>query len=538
MSWALRNAISWFGAFVERAARATDIWVKSSEALVDLTHDLREVALLAGEQGGTDALLERALDYLSGSIAYDLAAVLELSGDQLAVRCARGRLASDKVRQHRIALADVPSVRMALESRRTRVLEEHDHAGEGDPYDGVLDLVDGHSCMVVPLFFADRTLGAMTFDRAECGKYEPGAVDLATIYGQIIALAMVAAEQARTLHRERHRLEEENRLLVDEVTRQVDACALLGRSQNPAMLKIARLARQVAPTDAPVLVTGETGTGKEVVARAIHSWSKRADGPFVKLNCAALPEGLVESELFGHTKGAFSGAETDRPGRFAVANRGTLLLDEIGDLPLGAQAKLLRVLQEGTFEPIGSDRALEVDVRIIAATHVNLEEAMNAGRFREDLFYRLDVFPIELPRLADRREDIVPIAESFLARVAAQTRRGPWTLSDRARDALTSYDWPGNVRELENCLERATIVSPPGSIEIDALRPKKSRTRATALSSDPTSWPSLSSMEKDYVERVLEATDGKIYGPGGAAEILGMKPSTLQSRMTKLGIRR
>ena len=510
-----------------------------STDLVDLTHDLKEIARLAGEQGGTDALLERALDYLSGSIPYDLAAVLELSGNELAVRCARGRLANDAVRAHRIALADVPSVRLALESRRTRVLEKHDHAGEGDPYDDVLELEDGHSCMVVPLFFSDRTIGAMTFDREVCGTYDPGAVDLATIYGQIIALAMVAAEQALTLHRDRHRLKEENRLLTDEVTRQRDVCDLLESSKDPAMLKLARLARQVAPTDAPVLITGETGTGKEVLARAVHNWSRRADGPFVKLNCAALPEGLVESELFGHTKGAFSGAERDRPGRFAVANGGTLLLDEIGDLPLGAQAKLLRVLQEGTFEPIGSDRTLKVDVRIIAATHVNLESAMTAGRFREDLYYRLDVFPLELPRLADRRDDIVGIAEHFLERVAAETRRGPWTLSERAKEALTRYDWPGNVRELENCLERATIVSAPGPIEIDALRPRKSRGRAVVdAGSDPVAWPPLATLEKDYVERVLEATDGKIYGPGGAAEILGLKPSTLQSRMNKMGIRR
>ncbi|MEQ9503970.1 MAG: sigma 54-interacting transcriptional regulator [Deltaproteobacteria bacterium] len=510
--------------------------MKSSEAPVDLTKDLERVALLAGQVGDTDALLERALDYLSGTIPYDLAAVLELSGDELAVRCARGRLANDDVRRHRIALADFPSVRLALESRRTRVLEEHDHEHEGDPYDGVVDLVDGHSCMVVPLFFSDRTLGAMTFDRSVCGKYDPRAVDLATIYGQIIGLAMVAAEQARTLHREGHRLKEENRLLIDEVTRQSDARVLVERSTNPAMQRIARLSRQVAPTDVPVLITGETGTGKEVIARAVHAWSKRADGPFVKLNCAALPEGLVESELFGHTEGAFSGATSDRPGRFAVANGGTLLLDEIGDLPLGAQAKLLRALQEGTFEPVGSDRTLKVDVRIIAATHVNLEEAMRAGRFREDLYYRLDVFPIELPRLADRKDDIVPIAEAFLDRVAAQTGRGPWTLSDRAKEALMDYEWPGNVRELENCLERATIIASPGTIEIDALRPKRTKNRT--VSGDPTSWPSLSSMEKDYVERVLEATDGKIYGPGGAAEILGLKPSTLQSRIAKLGIRR
>lgn len=482
----------------------------------------------------TDDLLERALDYLAASIPYDLAAVLELEGEELAVRCARGRLASEAVLAHRLQLSNVPSLRLALESRRTKILEDHDHEKEGDPYDGVLDLEHGHSCMVVPLFFADRTLGAMTFDRRVCEPYPPDAVDIATIYGQIIALAMIAAERARDLSDARSRLEEANRILHDEVTGRRDARELLERSSSPAMQKVARMAQQVAATDAPVLITGETGTGKEVVARAVHAYSGRASHPFVKLNCAALPEGLVESELFGHKKGAFSGAEQDRPGRFLIADGGTLLLDEIGDLPMGAQAKLLRVLQEGSFEAIGSDETVEVDVRIIAATNVDLETAIAAGRFREDLYYRLAVFPLDLPRLAERADDVVHIAQSYLTHLAATSRRGPWTLDDAAKSALLEHDWPGNVRELENTLERATILSPPGPIDADLLRPR--RTRRPNAEAGPLA--SLDAIQREHIERVLIATDGKIYGPGGAAEILGLKPSTLQSRMAKMGLSR
>ncbi len=499
----------------------------------DFTRDLRNLALLAGERADLDGLLGRALDYLSGVIPYDLAAVLELVDGTLNVRCARGKLAGARVRAHRIRLADFPSVRMALETRRTRVLEAHDHQGEGDPYDGVLDLPDGHACMVVPLFAGDRTLGAITFDRSECAVYEASKVDIATIYGQIIALAMVAAEQAALLDHHRRRLAEENRILRDEAG-QSEAAELLDESEDPAMIRIRELARQVAVTDAPVLVRGETGTGKEVLARAIHAWSHRRDAPFVKINCAALPESLIESELFGHTRGAFTGADASRPGRFAVADGGTLLLDEIGDLPPAAQAKLLRVLQEGTLEPVGSDRTLEVDVRIIAATNVDLDEALDRGRFREDLYYRLNVFPIELPPLRSRTSDIVSIARRHLDGLAKRSGRGPWTLPKRAVDRMCAYDWPGNVRELINYLDRATILAPSGELDIDIPHGRKDRRFDPA--SDPSAWPTLIDLEKDYVERVLTATEGKIYGPGGAAEILGLKPSTLQSRMAKLGI--
>lgn len=499
--------------------------------VIDLTRDLHELARLAGEPRRVDQLLERALDTLRDVIPYDLAAVLELDGETLQVRCARGPLADERVRRHRIELGRFPDLRRALETRRARTLDEADHGYGADPYHGLLDLPHGHACMVVPLFAGERTLGALTFDRTRCERYEAALVDLATIYGQIIALALTAAEYAASLERNSRQLAEQNRLLEGEVTGERDAGELLLLTQNARMKRLAELARQVAATDAPVLITGPTGSGKEVVARAIHGWSRRRARPFVKLNCAALPENLIESELFGHKRGAFSGATETRPGRFAIANGGTLLLDEIGDLPLGAQAKLLRVLQEGEFEPVGSDRTVKVDVRILAATHVDLERACAAGRFRSDLFYRLDVFPLAVPALAERKEDVLSIAVEILRGIAKRTGRGPWRLSAKNLERLRAYPWPGNVRELVNCLERATILSdgPELALDLEAGADGRAADRSATL-------VTLAEHERAYLERVLDHTGGKLYGKGGAAELLGLKPSTLQSRMQKLGV--
>jgi transcriptional regulator with GAF, ATPase, and Fis domain len=504
--------------------------------------ELRTLVALATDAAHVDEVLQRALERLNDVIRYDLAAVLELEGDELHVRCARGRLASHRVRSHRIALSDFPILRQALAARRPTVLTEKDHSHSADPYHGVLDLPDGHSCMVVPLCVRDRTLGAITFDRTQCVPYDDEVVQIANVYAQVVALAMLAAERADDLDRERRRLEEQNRLLEAEVTGDFDPARLMERSRNPAMRRAVDAALQVARSEVPVLLTGETGTGKEVLARLIHARSGRAKEPFVKLNCAALPEGVVESELFGHTKGAFSGADATRPGRFAVANGGTLLLDEVGDLAPQAQAKLLRVLQEGSYEPVGSDYTVHVDVRIIAATHVDLQRAIADGRFRDDLYYRLNVFPIAIPPLRERREDVVTIAEEYLANLRRRTGRGPWRLTREARDALERYEWPGNVRELANCLERAAILHPTGELAIDlpSQRTPGEVTRPTAAASDSPARErrSLADVERAYIAEVLASTRGKIYGPDGAAKILGLKPSTLQNRMKKLGVRR
>jgi transcriptional regulator with GAF, ATPase, and Fis domain len=299
------------------------------------------------------------------------------------------------------------------------------------------------------------------------------------------------------------------------------------------MAHVARLARQVAPTATPVLIGGETGTGKEVLARAIHEWSDRADRPLVTVNCAALPESLIESELFGHVRGAFSGATAGRIGRFQAANGGTLFLDEVGEIPPPLQAKLLRVLQDGTLEPVGSDTTVRVDVRILAATNKDLAKAVAEKEFREDLYYRLAVFPIQLPPLRARREDVPCIARAFLASLAARTGRGPWVLTPAGEEELMAGEWPGNVRELVNALERATVLQRgPDLVVVAAPAPGSPRpTRAPEADVVP-----LADVERSHIERTLRGTNGKVWGDGGAARRLGLHPSTLLSRMKKLGL--
>jgi transcriptional regulator with GAF, ATPase, and Fis domain len=293
-------------------------------------------------------------------------------------------------------------------------------------------------------------------------------------------------------------------------------------------------AKLVAAADMPVLIQGETGAGKEVLAQAIHAWSARAGQALVSLNCAAIPGGLIESELFGHVKGAFSGATTNRAGRFTTANGGTLLLDEIGDLSLEAQAKLLRVLQSGTFEAVGSDRTQKVDVRVLAASHVDLQKAVADGKFREDLYYRLAVFPLFLPPLRERREDIVPLSEQILARIQGRTGRGPWQLGEDAVALLERRDWPGNVRELVNALERATILRSSGILRTEDFGMLAPRIQKPAVDAGP--FPTMEEAERRHIQAALARTGGKIYGPDGAAALLELPPTTLQSRMKKLEI--
>jgi len=503
--------------------------------LQDYTRDLRALAELASQPNQLETVLHHALAALRDVVPYDLAAVLTLEGEELIVEVADGPLANERVRRHRLRLNDFPTIVRALEARKPIALEEHNHAGdEGDPYDGVLDLEHGHSCMVVPLYAANRSLGIITLDRMVCETYRPEAVELAGVYGQLVSYAMLFAQQSRLLDRYRLALKEQNRLLVEE-SGGSQACHTIELSRSPQMRRLAELAKQGAASDIPILIRGETGTGKEVLAQAIHAWSGRVEEPFVKLNCAAIPENLVESELFGHVKGAFSGADRRRPGRFLTANGGTLLLDEIGDMPLSAQSKLLRVLQEGTFEPVGSDEMIRVDVRVIAASHADLEGAIANGSFRSDLYYRLAALPLELPALRDRIEDIPMIAEQFLEQLAQCTGRGPWRLSDGALDAVMNESWPGNVRELVNTLERATILQPGGVIDATHL----ALGGAAVIGSPSTEGENLPKMlplqehERRYLAQALRRTNGKIYGVDGAAQLLGLKPTTLQSKLKK-----
>jgi transcriptional regulator with GAF, ATPase, and Fis domain len=290
--------------------------------------------------------------------------------------------------------------------------------------------------------------------------------------------------------------------------------------------------RKVAATDSTVLVTGETGTGKELIVRAIHALSRRKDTVLVKVNCAALPAGVIESELFGHEKGAFTGALTRKVGRFELAHGGTLFLDEVGDLPLELQAKLLRVLQEGEFERVGGTQTLTVDVRLIAATNRDLERAVSEGRFRADLYYRLNVFPIFLPPLRERPQDIPRLARHFAMLYAAKMGKPVGPLSADVLDRLAAYAWPGNVRELQNVIERAVILSSNGRFELpDLLAPPAGGSPRRPLRS-------LEDVERQHIIATLEETGWRVSGERGAARILGLKRTTLEARMKKLGILR
>lgn len=329
------------------------------------------------------------------------------------------------------------------------------------------------------------------------------------------------------------RLEAESQYLRQEIKSQHNFEEIVGNS--PALLATLEKVAQVADTNAAVLLHGETGTGKELLARAIHARGKRRKRPLIKVDCTTLATGLIESQLFGHEKGAFTGAHQSKNGRFELADGGTILLDEIGDLPLELQPKLLRVIQDGEFERLGGKEVRKVNVRVIAVTNRNLRAEMRAGRFRADLYYRLSVFPIQLPPLRERRDDIAQLTEFFLSQRSMALGKKVDRIPTETMDALVGYDWPGNIRELQNIIERAIILSPGRELVLaEALGPFEERTRASSglLKQD------LESVERQQIIDALHASNWKVKGEGNAASRLGLKPSTLRSRMKRLGIGR
>jgi transcriptional regulator with GAF, ATPase, and Fis domain len=312
---------------------------------------------------------------------------------------------------------------------------------------------------------------------------------------------------------------------------------------SAGLRKVMQQIRLVAPTSSTVLITGESGTGKEVVARAIHEHSARKGNAFIKVNCSAVPDTLFESEFFGHAKGAFTGALKDKLGRFELADGGTLLLDEIGEVPLAMQAKLLRVLQEQEVERVGDSRVRKLDVRVVAATNRDLKKEVEAGRFRQDLYYRLSVFPIELPPLRERREDIAPLAAHFAELGARRLGRASPRLSQAAVAQLVNHDWPGNVRELQHAVERALILSSGASLRFEALSsaPQITQKALSAQAPEPSAIVTrdeLKQRERESLRHALDRCGWKVFGPGGAAELLGMKPTTLASRIKALKLER
>jgi len=364
-------------------------------------------------------------------------------------------------------------------------------------------------------------------------SYRPDAFSDADVelLGQVAIQFAIALDNARAyceLEELKNRLTEEKLILEDEMRSGYQFEEMVGDS--PALRHVLQQVGTVAPTDSSVLLLGETGVGKERVARAIHNRSRRSQAPFVKINCAAIPTGLLESELFGHEKGAFTGAIAQKVGRFELAEGGTIFLDEVGDIPLELQPKLLRVLQEQEFERLGGNRTIRVDTRVVAATNRDLSTMVAERQFRSDLFYRLNVFPIRVPPLRERTEDIPLLVRFFAQMYSRRLSRNVETIPSATMDALVRYSWPGNVRELENLIERAVILS-PGSV----LRVPLAELHSIEVASLPNS-ATLEEMEREHILQALRASNWKLAGSGGAAARLGMKRTTLQSKIKKLGL--
>jgi transcriptional regulator with GAF, ATPase, and Fis domain len=404
------------------------------------------------------------------------------------------------------------------------------------------------SNLTVPVAVGGRYVCALaTGAFREHRTWDEETIDRVRLVGQILANAVHRKRAEEQLQRQleeiralRDQLEAENVYLREEI-RGGDFTNVVGRS--PALGRVLERVSQVAPTSSSVLLLGETGTGKELLAQAIHERSPRKARALIKVNCAALPASLIETELLGHEKGAFTGAIATHPGRFELADGGTLFLDEIGDLAVELQSKLLRVLQDGEVQRLGATRSRKVDVRLVAATNQDLERAMAEGRFRRDLYYRLSVFPIEIPPLRERREDIPLITWAFVERRQMDLGRHIEQIPRDVMDALVAYDWPGNVRELENVLERALILSPGRTLRLDdPLRAPGRAAAAPAEGSSPGPGPvldrSFDAMAREHVRAVLERCGWRINGPGGAAEVLVVHPNTLRSRMKRLGLAR
>ena len=431
-------------------------------------------------------------------------------------------------------LADVPVREVTdqeVEKMRTRTAEIWSQQDIDKLRPEVLERLKAESIVamaVAPLVTSNGPLGLMSMGSKRPNNFGQEDLDILSQISAQISLALDNALAYGRLSASRNRLEDGRLYLESEIRAEYNFEDIVGKS--PALRKVLDQIELVARTGSTVLLRGETGTGKELIARAVHSLSPRRDRTFVRLNCAAIPSGLVESELFGHEKGAFTGALMQKRGRFELADRGTLFLDEIGDISLELQPKLLRALQEQEFERLGSNKTIQVDVRLIAATHRDLSLMIRNNQFREDLFYRLNVFPIEIPPLRERREDIPLLVHYFVSRLSRRMQKRIKSIPKPAMDALSNAAWPGNVRELENFIERAIILTQGDELNVPLAELKKSSVRNAA----PVS--TFQQAERQAIIEALKAASGRISGAGAAAERLGLKRTTLQNKMRRLNI--
>ncbi len=428
------------------------------------------------------------------------------------------------------SLDDSPSA-AAIRTRQPLLLDRLD--AEQYPSMIVRRLLDEglQSAVCIPLLRGDHALGALNVASMREAAFTAQDVELLTQISNELAIAVENALAFRQIAELKDKLAEEKLYLEDEIRTEYDFEEIVGDSHS--LTRVLHDVETVAPTDSTVLIQGESGTGKELIARAIHNLSGRRERTFVKVNCAAIPMGLIESELFGHEKGAFTGAIGQKIGRFELANKGTLFLDEIGDIPPELQPKLLRVLQEREFERLGSTRTVKVDIRLVTATNRDLSQMIANRQFREDLFYRLNVFPIVLPPLRERREDIPALVRYFTQKYARRMSRRIETIPSEAMEALTNWNWPGNVRELENFIERSVILTRGAALHVPLAELRNSGEAAA-----PAVLTTLEEAEREHISRALRETKGVVGGPSGAAARLGLKRTTLQSRMQKLGIGR
>jgi len=394
----------------------------------------------------------------------------------------------------------------------------------------------------LPLISRNRAIGTLVFARLRDDAFSEADVDFLSQVANQIALAVENALAYRKIRELKEQLSKEKLYLEDEVRTEMNFAQIIGSSAS--LRRALKRVETVAPTDSTVLIYGETGTGKELIARGIHDLSPRRAKPFVKLNCAAIPTGLLESELFGHEKGAFTGAIAQRIGRFEVADGGTIFLDEIGEIPLELQTKLLRVLQEREFERLGSSRTIRTDARLIAATNRDLEAMVSEQKFRSDLFFRLDVFPVHVPALRERNGDIPLLVRHFTQQFSRRMKKVIETIPSATMDALCQYHWPGNIRELQNVIERAVIIStgPALSVDVADLKFPKAGPPAEKPASPKSTTGALHNVleetERQQILKAVKQSNWIVAGPNGAAARLGMKRSTLQKRMHKLGIAR